>query len=222
MLVEDYSALFLLSLINSSLLNRYFKIRFPITDVDGYMLHQIPIRRVDFTTPAAKRAAQLGKAKRLYEKSLTDDEPSALHFIQAELQVRRTDVVHDLLAFLAKRMMAMNRQKRTTAKRFVTDLKDFHGIDIRALSPKTKLDEFWELEAGDVFTHFRTNKVRISQSDEEKIRERFSKAKSLLVPLDSQIAFTDRFIDQIVYRLYGLTPEEIKIVESAFTKKISA
>jgi len=62
--------------------------------------------------------------------------------------------------------------------------------------------------------HFRTNRVRSSQSDEEKIRERFSKSKSTLVPLDSQIAFTDRLIDQIVYRLYGLTPEEIQIVES--------
>ena len=33
-------------------------------------------------------------------------------------------------------------------------------------------------------------------------------------PLKQRIAATDRLIDQIVYRLYGLTDEEIAIVES--------
>jgi len=32
------------------------------------------------------------------------------------------------------------------------------------------------------------------------------------VPLEAQIAFTDDLIDQIVYRLYGLTQEEIELV----------
>ena len=40
-------------------------------------------------------------------------------------------------------------------------------------------------------------------------------AKDTLVPLESQITFTDELIDQIVYRLYGLTTDEIKIVEGA-------
>jgi len=31
--------------------------------------------------------------------------------------------------------------------------------------------------------------------------------------LEQQIAATDRLIDQLVYRLYGLTDEEIRIVE---------
>jgi len=35
----------------------------------------------------------------------------------------------------------------------------------------------------------------------------------MLLPLEAQIAFTDQLIDQIVYRLYGLTPDEIRIVE---------
>ena len=33
--------------------------------------------------------------------------------------------------------------------------------------------------------------------------------------LESQITFTDRLIDEIVYRLYGLTLEEIKLVEES-------
>jgi len=33
------------------------------------------------------------------------------------------------------------------------------------------------------------------------------------VPLEAQIAFTDELIDGIVYRLYGLTQEEIQLLE---------
>ena len=106
----------------------------------------------------------------------------------------------------------LNREKRTTVKQFLADLKDFHDIDAHALKPKTKLDKFWKLEAAEIFAHFRANKLRLKDSDEEKIRARFQKAKDELVPLETQIAFTDQLIDEIVYRLYGLTEAEIKIV----------
>jgi uncharacterized coiled-coil protein SlyX len=135
-----------------------------------------------------------------------------LHSVEAESLAGRMDVVHDLLAFLAERMMAMNQQKRTAAKQFLTDLKDFHDIDTHALKPKTKLNKFWELEAAEIFAHFRANKRHLKDSDEEKIRARFQKAKDEIVPLETQIAFTDQLIDEIVYRLYGLTEAEIKIV----------
>jgi hypothetical protein len=125
------------------------------------------------------------------------------------------DVVHDLLAFLAEQMTTLSRDKRAASKQFLTDLKDFHGVDTHALKPKTKLDKFWELEAAEVFAHFRANKLRLKDSDEERIRTRFQKAKDTLVPLQSQIAFTDELIDQIVYRLYSLTPEEIELVQAA-------
>ena len=122
-------------------------------------------------------------------------------------------------------MIVLNQEKRTTAKQFLTDLKDFHKIDARALNPKTKLDEFWRLEALDLFAHLHKNarrleeqKARLSEKDEDKIRSRFVTAKETLLPLEGQISFTDQLIDQIVYRLYKLTPEEIEIVESASPK----
>jgi hypothetical protein len=37
-------------------------------------------------------------------------------------------------------------------------------------------------------------------------------------PVERQIAATDKKIDELVYELYGLTPEEIKIVEGKITK----
>src|ERR1019366_10016794 len=82
----------------------------------------------------------------------------------------RADVVHDLLAFLAEQMTALNREKRAAAKQFLTDLKDFHDVDTHALKPKTKLAKFWKLEAAEIFAHFRANKLRLKDSAEEKIR----------------------------------------------------
>jgi hypothetical protein len=204
---------FLLALLNSNLINRFYQQRFHDIAVKRDYLYKIPIATIGFTTLAAKRAAQLEKVKQLYEKSLADDNAQdALCFVEAELQAKRTDVVHDLLAFLAERMTALNREKRSAAKQFLTDLKDFLGIDVYDLKPKTKLDKFWKLEAAEVFAHFRANKIRLKESDEEKIRGRFQKAKDELVPLETQIASTDQLIDEIVYRLYGLTEAEIKIV----------
>ena len=56
-------------------------------------------------------------------------------------------------------------------------------------------------------------KLRACRDQKKNPGSRFQQAKDKLVPLDSQIAFTDTLIDQIVYRLYGLTADEIKIVE---------
>jgi Eco57I restriction-modification methylase/TaqI-like C-terminal specificity domain len=225
------NAHYLIALLNSRLLTfiyRYFAQEEGrvLAQVKADNLYTLPIRRIDFATPAIKRTAQVERTKVLYEKSLaTKDMKDAVHLIEGELKAARADVVHDLLAFLAERMMAMNQEKRTTAKQFLTDLKDFHDIDARALNPKTKLDEFWRLEALDLFAHLRKNarrleeqNVRLSEKDEDKIRSRFVTAKEALLPLEAQITFTDQLIDQIVYRLYGLTPEEIKIVEGASTK----
>jgi hypothetical protein len=184
---------------------------------------KLPIYHIDFTTTAVEREAQLDKGVQFYRQALTHcDMQNAIDFVEAEKGAGRTDVVHDLLAFLATRMMEMNREKRTNAKQFLTDLKDFHGIDAHALNPKTKLNEFWKLEAVDLFAHLRKNsrrleerKVNLSKDTEDKIRSRFVTAKETLLPLEAQIAFTDQLIDQLVYRLYGLTPEQIQIVEDA-------
>jgi type II restriction/modification system DNA methylase subunit YeeA len=62
------------------------------------------------------------------------------------------------------------------------------------------------------------NKARIqtnlkSRELYENIRSEYEKSLSKLIPLKEKLRKTDWLIDQIVYKLYGLTEEEIKIVE---------
>jgi len=200
-----------------------FKAVFP--ELKGEWIEQWPIRGIALTTPPAERKRHVAKGRDHYGHGLSaGSADDILDFVAKQLAANRTDVIHDLLAFLAERMMELNKEKQTAAKRFLTDLKDFHGVDARALTPKTKLDEFWKLETDAVFAHLRANTktlaaagVRLKESDEEKIRDRFQKSKEQLVPLETQIRFIDELIDQIVYRLYGLTPEEIQLVEEAIT-----
>jgi hypothetical protein len=214
---------FLCAILCSRLLNFWYRtafqneeVKFP--HVQKSHLIRLPIRRIEVTTPEKKRASFFDKARHFYQRALPDGNLEAvLAFATEQLAAKpeRADVVHDLLAFLAERMTALSRDKNAVAKEFVTGLKDFHGVDIHSLKPKTRLDEFWKLDAGEVFAHFSANKLRLKDFDGKEIRSSFQKAKDLVLPLEAQIAFTDTLINQIVYRLYGLTPEEIQLVEDS-------
>jgi len=48
---------------------------------------------------------------------------------------------------------------------------------------------------------------------DDKIRPEFDTSIARLRPLLERIELTDRLIDHIVYRLYGLTEEEVAVVE---------
>ena len=46
-----------------------------------------------------------------------------------------------------------------------------------------------------------------------EIATEYEKSLAVLLPIKRQLGFTDDLIDKIVYKLYGLTDEEIEIVE---------
>jgi hypothetical protein len=215
----NLSCRFVQTILNSKFAQRYNRLflapRFGDLFTETKIIHLalLPLPKVEFNTPATDRKRLATKARTLFESSMSAKAAAILDFTETELAANHADVIHDFLAYLAEQMTELNKAKQTTAKTFLTDLKDFHEIEARSLTPKTKLDEFWKMETADLFAHFQANKLRIKESDEDKIRSRFQAAKGKLVPLHSQIDFTDTLIDQIVYRFYGLTPEEIAIVE---------
>jgi Alw26I/Eco31I/Esp3I family type II restriction m6 adenine DNA methyltransferase len=209
----DYDLGFFCALLNSQLVEWRFRLTSSNNNVNNYEVDALPLRKIEFTTPPAERKRLTTKARALFESSMSAKAAAILDFTETELAANHADVIHDFLAYLAGQMTELNAAKQTAAKTFLANLKDFHEIEARSLTPKTKLDEFWKLETADLFAHFHANKLRIKESDEDKIRSRFQTAKDKLVPLDSQIEFTDTLIDQIVYRLYELTEDEIKIVE---------
>ena len=58
------------------------------------------------------------------------------------------------------------------------------------------------------------NRFAVSLSDVEgEIQREYEKSLETLIPIKRDLARTDALIDKIVYRLYGLTDEEIELIE---------
>ena len=75
------------------------------------------------------------------------------------------------------------------------------------------LESWHELEFGDFLKELKKKKIKLSLSEEAEWMEYFNEQKSKALELKTEIDKTDREIDQMVYELYELTPEEIRIVE---------
>jgi len=63
--------------------------------------------------------------------------------------------------------------------------------------------------------------VSINPSDRKKqemLERQFAESLSIHEPLKTRIKATDELIDEIVYKLYGLTEEEIKIIKGTVTQ----
>jgi len=158
-------------------------------------------------------------------------------------QPEEADCVHDLLAHLAGRMIEMNKEKQGEIKRFLAWLESALKISsgdkgkgrqgekgIEALTGKSRLKNYLgdyqkgqeplgydELE--DILFRNR-GKLGVSVSDAKftaKLRAEYEKSLAALLPLKQKLARTDRLIDWVVYGLYGLTEEEVRVVEGRQT-----
>ena len=130
----------------------------------------------------------------------------------------KSDVVHDLLAFLAERMLEMNNQKQQEIKGFLGWLEGFVGAKVEDMTPKTKLQSYYEHDYESFLAVLKKNKKRLTidparREPAEALRAEFEGSVDKLQPLRERIRQTDELIDVVVYRLYGLTEEEIAIVE---------
>jgi hypothetical protein len=138
------------------------------------------------------------------------------NFITAQ---EKSDVVHDLLAFLAEQMLEMNKLKQQEIKGFLGWLEKEIGARIDDLTPKTKIQEYYRLKFDELLAILKKNKRKLKDYDQarrepqERLRLEVDASLAKLQPLMERIAATDGLIDQIVYKLYGLTEEEIRIVE---------
>ena len=146
-----------------------------------------------------------------------------LKWVESELSEKRNDTVHDFLAYLAKQMIAMNKAKNEESKGFLKWLEREIGPEIDALTNKTAIKEYYEHNFDHLLEVLKKNKNKLSidpsnRKTQELLEMNFTKSMSVLEPLKIKISTTDNLIDQIVYKLYGLTDEEIGIVKGENNK----
>ncbi len=237
--IASYSYAYLLAALNSKLVDRFYNNLAreegrAFSQVKTFRVEQLPIRRIWFTTPPQARAYHLEKARNLYDYCMTkNDQACVTGFVEHHLskEPEESDVVHDLLAFLAEEMIRLNKEKRGAQRGFldwlVATLKilpDKNGHEgIEVLTGKSKLlDYLGDYQKGEsplAFAELQDillkNKGRLGVilSDSrlvDEIRMRYEDSLGRVLPIKERLARTDTLIDQVVYRLYGLTEEEIK------------
>ncbi len=229
-------------------------------------LADLPICRISFVTRITDRKKLTDQAKTHYWSYLdTDNTDVIFHFVEFRLMKEhnpdaglvekhnadplnkawaipegalweQSDVVHDILAFLAEQMIEMNKKKQKEIKAFLEwlemqlkiqpDEKGNAGVEVLIGKSQIKnyLGDYQKGEEHLSFEGFwRTlnrNKKRIqtnlkSRETFEAIKKEYEKSLSKLLPLKEKLRKTDWLIDQIVYKLYGLNEGEIKTVEKA-------
>ena len=217
---------FILSILNSRLMSFYHRQVFLDVALQRFQkilikdAKTLPIRRINFTAPADERSRQHEKAKTLYEFCLNKGSTDCvLGFVKHHLAAdpERSDIVHDLLAFLAEQMIEMNKTKRDEIRGFHRWLEREIKVEIDTLQNKTAIQSYFNLSFDQLLGILKKNRrlIRVDSSSrnfQESLEREFTSSLAKLNPLLTRIQHTDALIDQIVYQLYGLTDEEIPVV----------
>ncbi len=116
----------------------------------------------------------------------------------------------------------MNRKKQEEIRGLLAWLEDFIGSRVDDLSNKTKVSAYYEIEFPELLPVLKKNKRKLGcdpsrRAFGEDLRREYSASVEKLAPLIARIGTVDRLIDAIVYRLYGLTAEEVAIVEGSLS-----
>jgi hypothetical protein len=223
-----------LAVVASTLISWYFKEIFATGTLQGSYSHTypkqvraFPIRRIPFTTPKDRRITLVNEAKGLYQTFTQNTDPQLLlAFVDARLaaQPEEADVVHDLLAFLAEQMVEMNKAKNAEIKAFLNFVESEIGASVDMLSNKTLIQEYYAHDFTGFIDVLVKNKRKIkegynpkSRAHHDTLKDWYDSSVAKLKPLMAKIEVTDALIDKIVYKLYGLTEDEIRIVEGVGT-----
>jgi len=217
---------FLCSVLCSRVLSFWYRtsfqneeVKFP--HVQKSHLVSLPIRRIEFTTGAQTRSRLTEEGKQLCGRyvAVTESEDMSDFIVeQLSAQPERADVVHDVLAFLAEQMIEMNAAQHEETRGFLAWLERNTGAEVSDLANKTTLREYHEHDFGTVLDVLRKNRRKLQvdpsrRGFQEALEREFEASVARIAPLKERLAWTDRLIDQTVYRLYGLTDAEIGIVE---------
>jgi hypothetical protein len=111
-------------------------------------------------------------------------------------------------------------KKQQEIKGFLSWLEGYLGTKVEDLTPKTKLQSYYDHDYESFLAVLKKNSKKLAvdparREPAEALRAEFEGSMGKLLPLRERIRQTDELIDATVYRLYGLTEEEIRIVEGS-------
>lgn len=168
-LSSELSLKFLIAIINSQLINYYFKLILS-SNLHVYpdAIRNLPVKRI----PAESQKPFIEKA--------------------------------DQMLLLNKELQEVSAKfQRTSERKFEN------------LNQNKKLQDWYKLSYADFIKELTKQKIKLTLSEEAEWADYFDQEKSKALEIQSKIERTDKEIDQMVYKLYGLSKEEIRIVEKS-------
>jgi hypothetical protein len=175
-------------------------------------------------------------------KEIRDREPISMarqllldmkpEFDRLSEQGRIQEGIHDLLARLAQRMLNLQTMRRSEINRFLSELdRLLGGVGDAALLDTFKGKTIVQNYVGDyqkgqadqpfesiwnVITNNKSGKHQYSSPGlTSKLRQLFENSVAAHEPLKVELAITDALIDRTVYFSYGLSEQEIGVIEGA-------
>lgn len=126
-----------------------------------------------------------------------------------ELPIKNTNKEEQLImADRVKQMLSLNKDLQTKRNRFYRRLKDnFEDIKITGA-----LETFDLLEFKEFIRELGKQKIKLSLVQQDEWEEYFNHYKTECNELVNEITAVDSKIDELVYKLYNLTEEEIQVV----------
>ena len=129
-----------------------------------------------------------------------------------ELPIKRADAdTQNCIAELVKRMLSLNADLQKSVQRFLKRVQD----NLHPAKVSGALENFYAMEFADFVKELSKQKARLSLKQQDEWEDYFAEYKSACQGLTAEIAATDHQINQLVYQLYGLTEEEIAVVEGS-------
>ena len=113
---------------------------------------------------------------------------------------------------LTNQMLDLNKQLQEKRNRFLRRLSNnFEGIKITGA-----LSAFDQLKFPDFLKELKKQKITLKLLEQDEWEDYFNNYRSVCNQLSEQIAVTEKEIDLRVYQLYGLTYDEVLIVDADF------
>ncbi len=128
-----------------------------------------------------------------------------------QLPMKKSLIGNIFLEKLGENILVLNKELQEVSQKFQRTIQRKFELD---QLPK-KLQDWYLLSYKDFIKELGKKKVKLSLSQEAEWEEYFLQESKKALALKTDIDTTDKEIDQMVYGLYGLTEEEIEIVENS-------
>ena len=182
---EKFNNRYILCLLNSTLLDFYYKKRFSTKKIDlfpeiqSYLFQSLPIKEI------SKEAQQpfIEKADKmlLLNKQLQQKKTKFLNRVRDNLWATAPD----------------------------------NGANSLDLKLSKKTENFYDYDFKTFVSELKKKKIKLSLTEQDEWEDYFNTYKTEINNLQAEISETDKEIDKMVYKLYELTDEEIEIVENS-------